>query len=147
MAFVTADYKMLPSFRIHLGIYYIQKTNFCALGWSTWSERAFDIFCSVNGSLGFWVGPRQSSRRSVTNANLPWVIVIWPWMDIFGSAKHIALCWFYWLLCMRVNPSEEQQLKGFDTLPIKNKLQKLYWFQCRRIGPLAFKRIFNIFRY
>lgn len=48
---------------------------------------------------------------------------------------------------MHVDPSEEWQPKGFGSLPIKNKLQKLYWFQWKRIGPLAFKRIFNIFCY
>lgn len=37
--FLTAEYKMLLSFRIHLGVYYNQKTNFSALGCSAGSER------------------------------------------------------------------------------------------------------------
>lgn len=39
MAFATADYKMILSLRIYLGVYYNQKTNFCALGLFTCSER------------------------------------------------------------------------------------------------------------
>lgn len=39
MAFVTADYKMLLSYRLHLGVYYNQKTDFSALGWASCSER------------------------------------------------------------------------------------------------------------
>lgn len=33
MAFVTADYKMLLSFRIHVGLFYNQTADFSALGW------------------------------------------------------------------------------------------------------------------
>lgn len=39
IAFATADYKMALSVRMHLGVYYNQKTNFCALGLFTWYER------------------------------------------------------------------------------------------------------------
>lgn len=39
MAFVTADYKMLLSYRLHLGVYYNQKTDFSALGWASGSEK------------------------------------------------------------------------------------------------------------
>lgn len=51
--FLTAEYKMLLYFRIHLGVYYNQKTNFCALGWSTCSEREHLTAFALWMGLGF----------------------------------------------------------------------------------------------